>query len=78
MEDKFTLFRRDGKGLLYGRYDVWIKDLIRIDGETALAPIDDATIEKINEDFYKELIDLSKKLGRREFQSKEWHSCITD
>jgi len=78
MEDKFILFRRDGKGLPYGRDDVWIKELIRTDGETALAPIDDAAIEKINEDFYKALVDLSKKLDRKEFQSKEWHSCIKE
>ena len=70
MEDKFLLFRRDGKGLPYGRDDVWIKELIRTDGETALAPIDDAAIEKINDNFYKALVDLSKKLGRKEFQSR--------
>ena len=78
MEDKFVLFRRDGKGLSYGRDDVWIKELIRTDGETALAPIEYTAIEKINDNFYKALVDLSKKLGRREFQSKEWHSCIKE
>ena len=70
MEDKFVLFRRDGKGLPYGRDDVWIKELIRTDGETALAPIDDSAIEKINDDFYKALVDLSKSLEERNFKVK--------
>ena len=58
MEDKFVLFRRDGKGLSYGRDDVWIKELIRTDGETALAPIEYTAIEKINDNFYKALVDV--------------------
>ncbi len=37
-----------------------------------------SAIEKINDNFYKALVDLSKKLGRKEFQSKEWHSCIKE
>ena len=76
MKDKFILCRRDKKELLYGRDDVWIKELIRIDAETALAPIDDASIERINNDFYNNLVVMSKKLGRRKFQSREWHNCI--
>ena len=76
MKDKFILCRRDKKELLYGRDDVWIKELIRIDAETALAPIDDASIERINNDFYNNLVVMSEKLGRRKFQSREWHNCI--
>lgn len=76
MKDKFILCRRDKKELLYGRDDVWIKELIRIDAETALAPIDDASIERINNDFYNNLAVMSEKLGRRKFQSRECHNCI--
>ena len=76
MENKFILCRRDKKELLYGRDDVWIKELIRIDAETALALIDDASIERINNDFYNNLVVMSEKLGRRKFQSREWHNCI--
>ena len=76
MEDKFILLRRDGKELEYDSSSVWIKELIKIDATMALAPIDEEAVEKINNDFYKELRLLSKKLGRQRFESREWHSCI--
>ena len=76
MEDKFILLRRDGKELEYDSSSVWIKELVKIDAAMALAPIDEEAVEKINNDFYKELRLLSKKLGRQRFESREWHNCI--
>ena len=76
MENKFILLRRDGKELEYDSSSVWIKALIKTDAAMALAPIDEEAVEKINNDFCKELCLLSKKLGRQRFESKEWHNCI--
>ena len=76
MDDKFILLRRDGKELEYSKDCDWIKVLVKIDAAMALAPIDDDCIEKINNDFYHELVLLKQQLGRNKFESKEWHSCI--
>ena len=64
MDDKFILLRRDGKELEY-KYSKdcdWIKVLVKIDAAMALAPIDDDCIEKINNDFYHELVLLKQQL----------------